>query len=101
MLSGVKEGVKTRVCFCVFSFLSDSHLIVEASVVVTVQPKASVNDADKKEERLWPTRHNISLPLNGLNMLFENCEAAVNHHSQITSDRYPPPLPFLVYGIDK
>lgn len=65
-------------------------MVVDASVIVTVQPTAQIaTDEGRVDELLYPARHGITLPLNGLNILFKSCDIAVNHHTQITTDRYP------------
>jgi hypothetical protein len=72
-------------------------MVVDCSVIVTVQPTAKIaTEEDKVQELLYPARHNITLPLNGLNILFNACETAFNHTTQIATDRCvfpPPPLP--------
>ncbi len=47
-------------------------MVVDCSVIVTVQPTNGTED-DKVEELLFPDRHNVTLPLNGLNILFNKC----------------------------
>ena len=69
-----------------FSFAPDVHMVVDCSVIVTVQPTNGTAD-DKVEELLFPDRHNVTLPLNGLNILFNTCETAFNHTTQIAPDR--------------
>ena len=71
-------------------------MVVDCSVIVTVQPTAKIaTEEDKVQELLFPARHNITLPLNGLNILFNACETAFNHTTQIATDRcvFSPPLP--------
>jgi hypothetical protein len=71
-------------------------MVVDCSVIVTVQPTAKIaTEEDKVQELLFPARHNITLPLNGLNILFNACETAFNHTTQIATDRcvFPPPFP--------
>jgi hypothetical protein len=79
-----------------FSFSPDVHMVVDCSVIVTVQPTAKIaTEEDKVQELLYPARHNITLPLNGLNILFNACETAFNHTTQIATDRCvfsPPPF---------
>ena len=80
-----------------FSFSPDVHMVVDCSVIVTVQPTAKIaTEEDKVQELLYPARHNITLPLNGLNILFNACETAFNHTTQIATDRcvfsHPPPF---------
>ena len=63
-------------------------MVVDCSVIVTVQPTAKIGtEDDKVEELLFPDRHNITLPLNGLIILFNTCETAFNHTTQIALDR--------------
>ena len=40
-----------------------------------------------RQEQLWPSRHQLTLPLNGLNMLFQDVLVAVNHHNKLDADR--------------
>ncbi len=69
-------------------------MVVDCSVIVTVQPTAKIaTEEDKVQELLFPARHNITLPLNGLNILFNACETAFNHTTQIATDRCVPPSP--------
>jgi hypothetical protein len=69
-------------------------MVVDCSVIVTFQPTAKIaTEEDKVQELLYPARHNITLPLNGLNILFNACETAFNHTTQIATDRCVPPLP--------
>ena len=85
-----------------FSFSPDVHMVVDCSVIVTVQPTAKIaTEEDKVQELLYPARHNITLPLNGLNILFNACETAFNHTTQIATDRcvFPPP-PSIESGRD-
>ncbi|MFN9905426.1 MAG: hypothetical protein ACK56F_04780, partial [bacterium] len=83
--------------YTLFSFSPDVHMVVDCSVIVTVQPTAKIaTEEDKVQELLYPARHNITLPLNGLNILFNACETAFHHPTQIAPDRCvspPPPLP--------
>ena len=64
-------------------------MVIDASIVVTVQPFTKIGtEDDKTQELLCPERHMITLPLNGLNILFSTCETAFNHSTQIATDRY-------------
>jgi hypothetical protein len=40
------------------------------------------------EEKLFPQRHAVTLPLNGLNCMFEDYNVSFNHHTKLESDRY-------------
>jgi hypothetical protein len=63
-------------------------MVVDCSIVVTVQPTAELGtETGKVQELLCPERHKITLPLNGLNMLFSTCETAFNHSTQVATDR--------------
>ena len=88
------------VCVCVltfqivlfFSFNSDYQMVIDAQVVLTVEGP----DADPVQELLYPPRHQITLPLNNLNFIFESCEVSFNQTTKLTSDKYdtpPPPSP--------
>ncbi len=86
------------VCVCVltfqivlfFSFNSDYQMVIDAQVVLTVEGP----DADPVQELLYPPRHQITLPLNNLNFIFESCEVSFNQTTKLTSDKYDtPPLP--------
>jgi len=75
----------------VFSFLTDCHLIVDATITVNAQllTKFTAGSADNKvNEQLFPLRHKLTLPINCLNSIFTACDVAVNHHTQISADRY-------------
>jgi len=58
-------------------------MCVDAQVVLTVNSGA----VDSKEV-LYPKRHQLTLPLNSLNMLFGDCTVAFNHHSRLDCDRF-------------
>ncbi len=88
------------VCVCVltfqivlfFSFNSDYQMVIDAQVVLTVEGP----DEDPVQELLYPPRHQITLPLNNLNFIFESCEVSFNQTTKLTSDKYdtpPPPSP--------
>jgi hypothetical protein len=71
-------------------------MVIDASIVVTVQPFTKIGtEDDKTQELLCPERHMITLPLNGLNILFSTCETAFNHSTQIATDRYAAPFKHL------
>jgi len=86
------------VCVCVltfqivlfFSFNSDYQMVIDAQVVLTVEGP----DGDPVQELLYPPRHQITLPLNNLNFIFESCEVSFNQTTKLTSDKYDtPPSP--------
>jgi hypothetical protein len=75
-----------------FSFNSDYQMVIDAQVVLTVEGP----DEDPVQELLYPPRHQITLPLNNLNFIFESCEVSFNQTTKLTSDKYDtPPLPPL------
>ncbi len=60
-------------------------MVVDAQVVV------SVRDAGAQEARneiLYPTRHRITLPLNGLNFIFDNSTCTFNQTNQLAADKW-------------
>jgi len=73
-----------------FSFSSEYQLVCNATILLTVQPTAApaAGRAQESQELLYPARHELTLPLNGLNMLFSDYIVAVNHHTKLDSDRY-------------
>ena len=61
--------------------------MMDATIVLTVQPTDANGNDQETEEVLCPSRHQITLPLNGLNMVFSDYIVAVNHHTKLDSDR--------------
>lgn len=71
-----------------FSFLTDVQLEIDARIIVRCQQITDGEGVNNEtDESLFPTRHRISLPLNGLNMLFEDINVSFNHHTKLNSDR--------------
>jgi len=68
-----------------FSFLSDSQMVIDATILITRHPPDTPDT--KTEEVLHPQRHKMTLPLNSLNNYFQSCEVAVNYHTKLDSDR--------------
>ena len=65
-------------------------MVIDAQVVLTVEGP----DEDPVQELLYPPRHQITLPLNNLNFIFESCEVSFNQTTKLTSDKYDtPPFP--------
>jgi hypothetical protein len=64
-------------------------MVIDAQVVLTVNrivvppvaPPAAV------QELLYPPRHQITLPLNNLNFIFDNIEVAFNQTSKLNVDK--------------
>lgn len=71
--------------FLFFSFTTDYQMVLDATVKVSMHLETDATS--KSEETLYPPRHQITLPLNGLNNYFENCEVAFNHHTRLDCDR--------------
>lgn len=67
------------------SFQSDLHMVIDASIQVTHHLATDV--ADTTVETLYPPRHKITLPLNGINNVFEHCETSFNYHTKLDCDR--------------
>ena len=72
-----------------FSFSTEYQLVVDAIILVTVQETVNPigGNVGEAQELLYPARHQMTLPLNGLNMLFSDYTVAVNHHTKLDSDR--------------
>ena len=84
------------------SFLADYQMVLDAQIRVTVTKDGPDNTTITSEEILAPSRHRITLPLNGLNILFNDCTVSFNHHLKLDSDRsvlrfsfISPPHPLL------
>jgi hypothetical protein len=76
------------ICFLFFSFQSDCQMVIDAAVTVT-RTRVSEVEAERiaRQEALYPSRHKLTLPLNGLNNIFQNCEIAFNYHTKLDCDR--------------
>ena len=76
---------------CVYSFMKDAHLVLDASIAVTAQRTADIaaaaDAANTRVEALWPELHKITLPFNLLNSLFSDVHCVINNHTQLTADR--------------
>lgn len=70
-------------CFS-FSFLTDYQLVADARLEVTF--KEDRPGAVDEQESLYPSRHNITLPSNSLNFMFDACRVAFNQSTTLTSD---------------
>jgi len=71
-------------CSLAFSFASDYQMVLDAQFVLTVQSGEPIVVA---RELLHPTRHQITLPLNGVNFLFNRPIVAFNQTTEFTSDK--------------
>ena len=66
-------------------------MVIDAQAVVTfsevVAAAAGAAAAVPQQELLYPPRHQITLPLNNLNFIFDNIEVAFNQTSKLTADK--------------
>jgi hypothetical protein len=67
-----------------FSFNSDYQMVIDAQIVVASSTQAG---GAQDNELLYPPRHQITLPLNNLNILFENIETAFNQTTKLSADK--------------
>ena len=72
----------TIIVFVFLSFNTDYQMVLDAQVIVTVRRGAVTT-----RELLYPPRHQITLPLNNLNFIFDGCEVAFNQTTKLTSDK--------------
>ncbi len=75
-------------CF-VCSFNSDYQMVIDAQVVLTVSQIVvpPIVQPPAQQELLYPPRHQITLPLNNLNFIFDNIEVAFNQTSKLNVDK--------------
>jgi hypothetical protein len=69
------------------SFSTDYQLVVNARVSLMVRLTTAAAGAVGTQEVLWSPRHQLILPLHGMNMLFEDVTVAINHHNKQDADR--------------
>ena len=69
-------------CF-IFSFPFDHQLVIDARIVVHSRHP---NDGDIAET-LFPARHDITLPLNSLNFIFQDIKTTFNYSHKLEADR--------------
>jgi len=60
-------------------------MVLDASILVTSHKEGTPETL--VTETLYPSRHQITLPLNGLNNIFKSCETAFNYHTKLDCDR--------------
>lgn len=65
------------------TFPSEAVLVVDAKVSVVYTEEGKTTEIT---ENLWPERHGITLPLNGLNSIFNDCRVSINQQN-VNSDR--------------
>ena len=75
-----RRSVTTFFCF---SFHSDYQMVMDAQVVVSIRLGA----AAQGDELLYPPRHQITLPLNNLNFIFDTIETSFNQTTKLTADK--------------
>jgi hypothetical protein len=71
------------------SFNADYQMVIDAQAVVSVTEVVAVGVAPPaaQQELLYPPRHQITLPLNNMNFIFDNIEVAFNQTSKFTADK--------------
>jgi hypothetical protein len=80
----VSTVIGTNILFIFFSFPTEFQFVADAIVIVSLQIPG-MNQLTRVS--LYPSRHKMTLPLNGLNMLFGECNTAFNLHTKLDSDR--------------
>ena len=77
-----------KMCF-VCSFNSDYQMVIDAQVLLTVSEIVvpPIVQPPAQQELLYPPRHQITLPLNNLNFIFDNIEVAFNQTSKLNMDK--------------
>jgi hypothetical protein len=71
----------------IFSFLSDYQMVLDCQIFVLVKEKDAGAAIAATRECLFPAYHNLTLPLNNLNFLFEKCTTSFNQTTELTSDK--------------
>jgi hypothetical protein len=61
-------------------------MVIDCQILVSVKEKG-VPAAPTVKQTLYPPHHQITLPLNNLNFIFERCTVAFNQTSELTSDK--------------
>lgn len=82
-----KGNLEEKGSFFVFSFHGDYQMVMDAQVVLSVVPTTNPAEAPTLE-LLYPPRHEITLPLNNLNFIFEDIQTSFNQTTKLTSDKY-------------
>jgi hypothetical protein len=64
-------------------------MVIDAQAVVTFTEVVAVgaNAPAAQEELLYPPRHQITLPLNNMNFIFNDIEVAFNQTSKLSVDK--------------
>jgi hypothetical protein len=75
------------VCVCVCSFNSDYQMVIDAQAIVSFTEVVAAGAPPVQRELLYPPRHQITLPLNNMNFMFDNIEVAFNQTSKLTADK--------------
>jgi len=66
--------------------LPEYQLVMDAQILVTYRRDDQPNE--DVVEVLHPERHHLSLPVNGLNCLFQDISVSFNQHTKLDSDRW-------------
>lgn len=68
--------------------MTDYQLEVDAKILVhTKQTTTGDGHESVTVESLHPDRHKLSLPINAVNILFEDIGVSFNHHTKLECDR--------------
>jgi len=74
--------------FSCFSFSPDYQMVIDCEIQVSVKEKGAAPAVEAIIQTLYPAHHNLTLPLNNLNFLFEKCTTSFNQTTELTSDKY-------------
>jgi len=66
--------------------LPEYQLVMDAQILVTYRRDDQPNE--DVVEVLHPERHQLLLPVNGLNCLFQDISVSFNQHTKLDSDRW-------------
>jgi hypothetical protein len=72
--------------FFMHSFLTDYQLVADCSIQLEIETGPAAARVTSNES-LWPNRHKITLPVNGLNIMFSDYSVDFNHHTPLDVDR--------------
>jgi hypothetical protein len=62
-------------------------MVIDAQVLVSVKEKDAAAAVAATQQSLYPAYHQLTLPLNNLNFLFEKCTTSFNQTTELTSDK--------------
>jgi len=63
-------------------------MVADCQIILSVRQRGLLGAlGEETRETLYPPRHNITLPLNNLNFLFEKVTTSFNQTTELTSDK--------------